>query len=288
MPPRHGATPLRSARRRSSTSGTCRRTCCASPRELSRDAASVLGDRDGARPIDDAAFRRAVLAGYPDRVARRRAPHGDRFLLASGTGARLARESGVHDAEFVVAVDVTGGGGQSAGSARSGSRPALDRDWLARPRTQRSARARCGKWGGPRRSSVQQYDQLTVRARRSRRIRPSPPILVASELPAGAARPTPRHQLLRASRSPVWTCPSRISCASRPRTPGAWRRRSRSASRRHDLRRALVERAPETLRVPSGRDMRSTIATTARVGRGQAAGAVRSGRDPALGRVACR
>ena len=54
----------------------------------------------------EAAFRRAVLAGYPDRVAHRREPGATNVLLASGTGATIARESGVHDAEFVVALDV--------------------------------------------------------------------------------------------------------------------------------------------------------------------------------------
>ena len=58
-------------------------------------------------------FRRAVLAGYPDRVAQRREPRSAHFLLATGTGATLARESGVRDGEFVVALDV-----QSPGARR--------------------------------------------------------------------------------------------------------------------------------------------------------------------------
>lgn len=56
--------------------------------------------------LDESAFRRAILAGYPDRVARRRHPRSTRFLLATGTGAVQARESGVRDAEFIVALDV--------------------------------------------------------------------------------------------------------------------------------------------------------------------------------------
>jgi ATP-dependent helicase HrpB len=51
-----------------------------------------------------------VLSGYPDRVARRRAAASDRFVLASGTGARLARESGVVNPELIVAVEVTTSG----------------------------------------------------------------------------------------------------------------------------------------------------------------------------------
>jgi ATP-dependent helicase HrpB len=53
--------------------------------------------------------RRALLAGYPDRVGMRREPGSLRLLLSSGTGAVLTRESGMHGGEFVVALDVSGG-----------------------------------------------------------------------------------------------------------------------------------------------------------------------------------
>jgi ATP-dependent helicase HrpB len=75
-------------------------------RAIEAAARSVLG---AAVPgADETRFRRAVLAAYPDRVARRRDTRRDAFLLAAGTGARLARESGVHNATFIVAVDVAG------------------------------------------------------------------------------------------------------------------------------------------------------------------------------------
>jgi ATP-dependent helicase HrpB len=51
-------------------------------------------------------FLRAVLSGYPDRVAQRRTPGKPDVLLSSGTGAVLDRASGVHDGEFLVALDV--------------------------------------------------------------------------------------------------------------------------------------------------------------------------------------
>ena len=53
----------------------------------------------------------SILAGYPDRVARRRLPTGDvsdaniDLLLAGGGAAQLSPESVVHQAEFLVAVD---------------------------------------------------------------------------------------------------------------------------------------------------------------------------------------
>ena len=106
-----------------------------------RDVASRLAndtkDLDVSRPAprdprdtEDAWFRRAIFAGYPDRVARRRAAGSPRFLLASGHGAVLGRESGVHDAEFVVAVDVQAGrrGDNAEATIRIAS--AIAPEWL--------------------------------------------------------------------------------------------------------------------------------------------------------------
>jgi ATP-dependent helicase HrpB len=65
---------------------------------------NAIEDRQGSGEAD---FLEAIFTGYPDRVARRRAPGSPKFLLASGHGAVLGRESGVRDAEFIVAVDVS-------------------------------------------------------------------------------------------------------------------------------------------------------------------------------------
>jgi len=70
-----------------------------------RSPRSALGPQSAL--AGEASFRRAVLAGYPDRVAQRREPGSASLLLASGTGATLAAESGVRDGEFLVALDVT-------------------------------------------------------------------------------------------------------------------------------------------------------------------------------------
>src|SRR5205823_5421467 len=50
----------------------------------------------------DEAIRISVLAGFPDRVAKRR---GEEVLLASGGAAQLAPESAVREADLLVAVD---------------------------------------------------------------------------------------------------------------------------------------------------------------------------------------
>ncbi|MFN7973291.1 MAG: ATP-dependent helicase C-terminal domain-containing protein [Acidobacteriota bacterium] len=98
-------------------------------RKLHRIARSVLGGRG--QPLDDAALRRAILAGYPDRLAVRRDAGSRRYLLSSGHGAVLGAESGVRDAELIVAVDLVAAGTE----ARIRACSAIDRAWIAADRT---------------------------------------------------------------------------------------------------------------------------------------------------------
>src|SRR5436190_3310637 len=74
------------------------------------------------RHVDDATLRRALLAGYPDRVAQRRGAKSPRLLLSSGTGATLARDADDGRGEFLVILDITGDLVRSA-------RP-VEREWL--------------------------------------------------------------------------------------------------------------------------------------------------------------
>jgi ATP-dependent RNA helicase HrpB len=75
--------------------------------EIQSTIRSAISHQPSAIDGGEPAFRRAVLSGYPDRVAQRRAVSSPEVLLASGAGATIARESGVHDGEFLVALDVT-------------------------------------------------------------------------------------------------------------------------------------------------------------------------------------
>lgn len=100
-----------------------------------RDVARRLGDiATDAAPPDrmggEASFLRAVFTGYSDRVARRREEGSPRFLLTSGHGAVLGRESGVRDAPFVVAVDVHAGRRGEAAEATIRIASAIDPAWL--------------------------------------------------------------------------------------------------------------------------------------------------------------
>ena len=83
---------------------------------------------DGTGAIDEDVLCRAVLSGFPDRVAQRRAEHGDALLLATGTGARLSPASGVRNPAWLVALDVRGlEGRETLVHLASG----IEREWLA-------------------------------------------------------------------------------------------------------------------------------------------------------------
>ena len=80
------------------------------PPHVQRVADQIARSADFKREHADwgeADFRRAILAGYPDRVAERRNAGSANVRLASGAGATIAPESGVRDGEFIVALDVS-------------------------------------------------------------------------------------------------------------------------------------------------------------------------------------
>lgn len=220
-------------------------------REIHVRAREALGDRAVDR-VDDEAFRRAVLAGYPDRVARRRAQGSDRFLLASGAGARLAQESGVRDAEFIVAVDV---GRTDAAGADSLIRIAsgIEREWLT-PTTS-TVEHELDSSGAVRAWRIERYDAIEL-VRHP--VTPDPERaaeLVASEL----IRRGPDEeaaQLLRRLR--FAGVPEEFETLVRRAAIGATRLEDvdLSAAIPYDVRSRLERDAPERLPLPSGRTAR--------------------------------
>jgi ATP-dependent helicase HrpB len=80
--------------------------------------------------LSEIEFRRALFAGYPDRVAQRRSADQPRLLLFSGHGAVLGPESGVRDAEFLVALDVQAAKRDGQSEARVRIASAIDKAWL--------------------------------------------------------------------------------------------------------------------------------------------------------------
>jgi ATP-dependent helicase HrpB len=91
--------------------------------------------RDSApRPRGPAAWEEAlglaVLAAFPDRVARRRAPRSRELVLCEGGSAQLAEDSVVTEAPFLCAVDVE----ERTGAGRAGRlvrfASAVEPEWL--------------------------------------------------------------------------------------------------------------------------------------------------------------
>src|SRR5688500_2625975 len=215
-----------------------------------REALSGEGNRRN--PLSDQEFRRALLAGYPDRVARRRAPASDRFQLASGAGARLARESGVVNHELIVAVDVTAGTA-SGSDALIRMATGLEPDWI-QPTTTVVEHEFDTSSQEVRAERVARYDALVL-SRHA--VRPDPVVsgdVLAQALRARGPRPGDRALLDRLAFAGVDTTFEQLV-----------ERGAEGRVRLGDVdladgvggaeRRALDRYAPERLRVPSGREV---------------------------------
>ncbi|MEW5741370.1 MAG: ATP-dependent helicase HrpB [Myxococcota bacterium] len=74
----------------------------------------------------EAALLRAVLAGYPDRVAKRRRPKAPELVFAAGGSGTLDASSVVHDAELLVAVDAE----ERKGGVTVRLASAIEPEWL--------------------------------------------------------------------------------------------------------------------------------------------------------------
>jgi ATP-dependent helicase HrpB len=198
--------------------------------------------------LDESELRRALLAGYPDRVARRREAGSPRLLLATGAGAELARDSGVREAQWLVALDVAGA--TSGGDARVFAASAIERDWLEPTHTTiEHALTDDQRVRGTR---VTWYDALRLS---EAPVTPDPPTATALLAEAYLARPhdEPTTQLLRRLRfvGADIDLPALVAqAASGVRSATDI---DLAAHLPWDLRRRLDHEAPERLDVPSGR-----------------------------------
>lgn len=250
LPPRHGATTCDLL---SSVDGDLPAHVTRVARELRDVAARSALDQPIADRLLDAEFRRAILTGYPDRLARRRSAGGDRFVLATGTGARLGRESAVVNAEYVVAVDVTSGNSATGAEALIRIATGIEPEWIvptsvsiehwfdADTRSVRAAR-------------IERYDNLILR---EHAVAPDP--LAAGEVLAGEylrRGPTDadRGLLNRVAFAGVsidFAAAVRGACAGQTRLDEVDTESALPAATRRELTRL----APRTLKLPSGRDV---------------------------------
>lgn len=111
--------------------------------------------------VPETEFRRAVLAGYPDRVAQRRSPRSPRLLLATGAGAAMAPQSGVVDGEFLVALDVQASTRPNDPDARVRLASVVDREWLE-PTSLEVVHRFDRERGVVKAAEIERYDALTL------------------------------------------------------------------------------------------------------------------------------
>jgi ATP-dependent helicase HrpB len=224
--------------------------------------------------LPEAEFRKAVLAGYPDRVAQRREATSPRVRLASGAGAILGPESGVREGEFLVALDVQAPRSISQPVVAQALRPAkavrpaqavpndarirlasrVEREWL-QPNRSDIVHRFDPEAGVVRASKVDRYDALILAEHPTK-----PDGAIAADLLADAwmARgpKADDEQLLRRLEFAGRTL--NVDDLVRVAARGA-----RSLDEVHlarglarDVRRALDRDAPESIAVPSGRMVR--------------------------------
>jgi ATP-dependent helicase HrpB len=93
------------------------------------------------RARDDRAVLRALLAAYPDRVARRRQRDDPRGVMVGGRGVRLAEESAVREAELFLCVDLDAGRRGERAEALVRQASAIERGWLAKDRVREEVSA---------------------------------------------------------------------------------------------------------------------------------------------------
>jgi ATP-dependent helicase HrpB len=213
---------------------------------LARDAATT-----GAA-LDDDSLRRALLRGYPDRVARRRAPGAARVLLASGHGAAIGRESGVRDAEWLVALDVVAGDGErSEARVRMASR--VEPEWLAP--TRRDVEHRLDAAGRVRATERAWYGAIPLAERPAEPDPEQATRLLAAALREhvlGAEGERLRRRLRFAGIDADFGALAQGACAGRTTLP----RLAPEDLLPRELRQALARLAPDAIRVPSGRSAR--------------------------------
>jgi ATP-dependent helicase HrpB len=237
----------------------------------SSGAESTMNSREhsfelaGVTEVSDGAFRRAILAGYPDRVAQRREPGSTRLRLASGAGAVLGPESGVHEGEFLVAIDVQSTSIGSRPNVPKGQPPppndarirvasSVERTWLTPTHSELVHRFDRAS-GLVRAWTVDRYDALTLAEHPTT----PDPDLKARLLAEAWLERGPRaddEQLLRRLRFAGRTTTAEQLLDAAARSVSRLDELHLAGGLSPDIVHALDREAPHSLPVPSGRSVR--------------------------------
>jgi ATP-dependent helicase HrpB len=219
-------------------------------------AKRLLGERYRAH-ISDAELRRALLAGYPDRVAKRRtqkAQTPQSVTLASGHGAVLAHNAGVSNADWMIALDVTSGRTSATTQAFVRKAAEIDPDWLSP--TRRELRHEFDRESGSVKAhEVDWYDEIPLR---EHPVAPNDDVRAQLLAKAWLDR-EPDDRSSRLLKRLKFTGAD-IDLQSLLSTAAMQARRLSDVTLSEDLlpwdlRQRLAANAPDRLTVPSGRDM---------------------------------
>ncbi len=189
------------ARRRGFDAGTCqrlgidRKTAQAVDRTRQQLARAARIDATAANELDEEVVLRAVLAGFPDRVVRRREAGSARGVMVGGVGVVLDGSSVVTEDELFVAVEVEGGERRARSEARVRLASAVQREWLRRSTPGNWVEARVAAFDPEREAVLERrtasYLGLEIDAKTQGGVEPA----VAGPLLAAAARLDPRRAL---------------------------------------------------------------------------------------------
>jgi ATP-dependent helicase HrpB len=204
------------------------------------------------RHIEERDLRHALLTGYPDRVARRRS--ADKVTLATGHGAVIGRDSGVHDADWLIALDVTSGRTTARTEAIIRVASRVEPEWLTPTRSE-VLEEMDPVSGVVRAREVDWYDAVTLTER---------PVVIDDE---SRARLLTAAWLTKAPDPASARLLARMAFAGM--SPNIAALAAAAATRAHRLqdvvltedalsweeRQHVARHAPERLSVPSGREM---------------------------------
>lgn len=231
-------------------------------KQIFRTAGKILGPekssthaRAGGAPSasESIHLRRALLAGYRDRLAHRREAGMDRLVLASGHGAHLAQGSGVRDAEWLVAIGVRSAQGRQGAEARVEIASRVEREWITADEEVILHRldARTGKV----RAVAQARVGALVLSEKPTKVVPEEAGRLLSE--AWRKRdPGPADVQLRARAKVAGVSIPRDALAEQFWSAGEMPPDDFLPLLSHGMRQQLERGAPESLVVPSGRSLR--------------------------------
>ncbi|MCE2810687.1 MAG: DEAD/DEAH box helicase, partial [Planctomycetaceae bacterium] len=103
-----------------------------SSQQIVRLCKDILQEKDKRRPQDasmshkDSRLQRCLLAGFPDRLAKRRSAGKPQGVMVGGKGVKLSPDSGVREAELFLCIEVDGSGGEALVRQASSIEP----EWL--------------------------------------------------------------------------------------------------------------------------------------------------------------